>query len=342
MNKNEIAKEGCWMLPDILEKYFGIKPERAIRLNGQERYLKGDVLYTIVPVTHLEQKVLVELYEMSEHMAKFSDRKVSLFTAGKNHAFLITHENEDYVLLRNRYRPAARRKRLGRKLARFHERGKNLQADIEVLNRAGKWPELWGKRVDQMERAWSAFIQEPPKDEFDRMFLESFPYFMGLAENAIQYAKDTELDEKPHYHDRATICHERFYEGLWEGEQEIRNPFDWVYDHHSRDIAEWIRHQYFKSGGAIRPELQAFIRDYESVSPVSPFAWRLVYARLMFPLHYFMTVEEYYHAGSLPRQKPLEEQMKRHLRDTAEYEQFLRSFYAMANVKYKLPAVGWL
>lgn len=328
---------------EILEKYFGIKPDRTMHINGKECFLAGDVLYTIVPVTHMEQKVLIELYEMSEHMAKLQDRKVSRFTAAKNHKFLVTHENHDYVLLRNEYRPRKMRtQRLGRKLARFHERGKRLQAEIDALNRVGEWKSFWSMRLDQMEKAWSVFIQEPPREDFDRLFFESFPYFMGLAENAIQYVTDTELDEKPHYWDQASICHEHFISGLWEGPQEIRNPFDWVYDHPSRDIAEWVRNEYFKSKRTLRPELQTFLYDYESIAPISPFGWRLVYARLLFPLHYFVTVEDYYQAQSQPRQKGLEEDMKRHLRDTSDYEMFLRTFYQIADVKLQLPVVDWL
>ncbi|WP_340084853.1 spore coat putative kinase YutH [Siminovitchia sp. FSL H7-0308] len=328
---------------EILEKYFGINPDRSIHLNGKERFLAGDVLYTIVPVTHMEQKVLIERYEMSEHLATLRDRKVSRFTAAKDHKFLVTHENHDYVLLRNEFRPQSRRiQKTGRKLARFHERGKRLQAEIEALNRIGQWKSLWSMRVDQMEQAWSAFIQEPPREEFERLFFESFPYFMGLAENAIQYVTDTELDEKPYHWDQATICHERFSSGLWEGAQEIRDPFEWVYDHPSRDIAEWTRSQYFKSRRALRPELQTFLYEYESIAPISPFGWRLVYARLLFPLHYFVTVEEYYQSNSQSRQKWLEENMKRYLRDTSDYERFLRSFYQLADVKLHLPAVEWL
>ncbi|MFS0647037.1 spore coat putative kinase YutH [Siminovitchia sp. 179-K 8D1 HS] len=331
------------MSVEILEKYFGIKPDRIIQLNGTDRFLAGDVLYTIVPVTYMEQKVLMELYEMSEHMAKFRDRKVSRFTPAKNGKFLVTHENQDYILLRNEYRPPSMRtQRTGRKLARFHERGKRLQAEIDALNRVGQWKSLWSMRLDQMEQAWRAFIQEPPREEFDRLFFESFPYFMGLAENAIQYVTDTELDERPSYWDQAAICHERFFNGLWAGEQEIRNPFDWVYDHPSRDIAEWIRNQYFKSRRAVRPELQSFLYEYESIAPISPFGWRLVYARLLFPLHYFVTVEDYYQGNEQPRQKRLEEEMKRHLRDTSDYEQFLRSFYGLADVNQKLPVLEWL
>lgn len=330
------------MVMDILEKYFNIKADQSIHIGRQIRHLSNGLLYTIVSVTHVKQEVLIELYEMSEHMAKNSDKKVSRFVSGKEGQYLITHENEDYVLLQNQFHTTSRNRKSGRQLAKFHNRGKNLPASITTLNRAGEWKDFWAARLDQMERVWTDLTQEPPREEFDKMFIESFPYYMGLCENAIQYVTDTELDEELQNFDYGTICHERFHEDLWKNEKEIRNPFDWVFDHPSRDISEWVRDRYFKGRRTLRPDMMNFLNEYQSVSPISPFAWRLIYARLLFPLHYFVCVEDYYNTHSQSVKKQLEDTLSRYLRDTKDYEQFLRSFYIMAGVKKKLPAVEWL
>lgn len=330
------------MLMDILEKHFNIQVDRSIHIGRQIRYLSNGLLYTLVSVTHVKQEVLIELYEMSEHMAKHSDKKVSRFVAGKDGKYLITHENEDYVLLQNQFHTVKRNREIGRQLARFHHRGKRLQAPITALNRTGEWKDLWAARLEQMEKVWGRMIHEPPREEFDKMFIESFPYYMGLCENAIQYVSDTELDEQLHQFDYGTICHERFHEGLWKSEQEIRNPFDWVLDHPSRDISEWVRDRYFKSNRTIRPDMLNFLRQYQSISPISRFAWRLIYSRLLFPLHYFVCVEEYYNTNSQTAKNQLEETLARYLRDTQDYERFLGSFFMMAEAKKNLPAVDWL
>ena len=39
-----------------------------------------------------------------------------------------------------------------------------------------------------------------------------------------------------------TICQERFTPLLWHQTKRLKLPFDWVYDHPTRDIAEWIRY----------------------------------------------------------------------------------------------------
>ncbi len=49
-----------------------------------------------------------------------------------------------------------------------------------------------------------------PNQEMEKRFLETFPYYLGLTENAIQYLVDTEIDDLPRSVDAATICHHRF------------------------------------------------------------------------------------------------------------------------------------
>ena len=54
-----------------------------------------------------------------------------------------------------------------------------------------------GKRLDQLEKFWQSQVMNHPSDVFDQLFIESFPYYLGVAENAIQYVVDTEMDDTP-------------------------------------------------------------------------------------------------------------------------------------------------
>ena len=58
-----------------------------------------------------------------------------------------------------------------------------------------------------MEKVWNNMLYQQPESEFDRMFMESFPYYMAMTENAIQYLVDTELDDEPKSIDYGTVCH---------------------------------------------------------------------------------------------------------------------------------------
>jgi spore coat protein YutH len=92
-------------------------------------------------------------------------------------------------------------------------------------------------------------------------------------------------------------------------------------------------------------ELKRFFEEYQSISPLSPFTWRLLYSRIIFPLHYFECIESYYITTSEQDKKVLEEKLMRILRQSGEYERFLASFYQITDAPIKqlnLPLLEWL
>ncbi|MBS4173943.1 spore coat putative kinase YutH [Bacillus sp. FJAT-49736] len=329
---------------EILREYFNITPDTSFLDGKYLRYVKEEKIYTLVPVTNMKEEVLVELYLMSDHLASQGDRNVSVFYAAKDQKFLVTHQEEDYVLLLNSYTKVPAKRSFGRKLAKFHQRGRSIQVEIQHTSSLGKWKVYWEKRLEQIEKVWYQVVQENPNNDFDHMFVETYPYYMGLCENAIQYIVDTELDEEPLDIDVGTVCHERFNNDIWGNRMWIRNPFDWVFDHASRDIAEWIRQQYFRKNKSFLPDVQNFLDEYQGVTSLSSFSWRLIYARLLFPLHYVECIEQYYLTNSEKQHKQLEERLHKHIRDSAEYESFLGNFFQLLGrnpVKWNIPEIGW-
>ncbi|MBP1913139.1 spore coat protein YutH [Lederbergia galactosidilyticus] len=332
------------MSEDILRNYFDIHPETSRRIGDQMYYLVEGSVYSTVQVTQWQEEALLELYEMSEHMAKIGDKKVSTFVPANDQKFLITLNEQDYVVLHNHYVNSSNRKNRGRQLARFHERGRYLQSPITQLNREGQWKEFWIQRLEQMEKVWSGLVREPSEERFNQLFVESFPYYLGICENAIQYVKDTELDESFGQSDQRTICHQSFGESTWDSSQiAIRNPFDWVVDHRARDIAEWIRECYFLHQRSYKPLITKFLQGYQSIAPLSKFSWRMIYGRLLFPLPYFLSVENYFLSPSEASKKQLEEKLDRYIRNAQEYEVFLREFFHLANQQTgEMPPIEWL
>lgn len=331
------------MTEELLEYYFEIKPEETIQDDGLIRYRSGYSLYTIINVTQWEPDTLIELYEMSEHLAKNGDQLVSRFIPTNEQKFLVTYKEQDYIVVHNYlFRPNHKRN-IGRQLAIFHERGQYLPTQVVKLNRLGEWKNYWVKRLEQIEQVWSQMVRSPSGDPFDMMFIDSYPYYMGLCENAIQYYTDTLIDEIPGQFDQGTVCHQYFADGLWKGKFPIRNPFDWVFDHPARDLAEWVRDCYFRQPTSYTNDLQTFIQEYTSIRPLSRFGWRLLYARLLCPLHYIQCVEEYFLTNSEGKKKELEERLSRILRDASQYEYFLGNFYEIARgTDEDLPIVKWL
>lgn len=292
-----------------------------------------------------EENDVLELEQIAQHLRNFGDNHVPMFVPTTEGNLITTWEQNQYCVLANRQSEKQKKLHLGRKLARFHERGRRVPFQIERSSRIGQWKDLWEKRLEQMEKVWNGLLFQTPEDEFERLFIESFPYYMGLTENAIQYLVDTEIDDDPIETDSGTVCHERFTRNSWGADYFIKNPFDWVFDHRSRDLAEWTRERYFRNNQTYDKDLQQFFTEYQSISPLSSFSWRLLYSRLIFPLHYFECIENYYITRSEQDKKMLEEQLSKILRHSEEYERFLGSFYYVSGAPIRrlhLPQLEWL
>src|SRR5699024_2140553 len=71
--------------------------------------------------------------------------------------------------------------------------------------------------------------------------MDILPYIIGISENAIQYIAESEIDTRFHDADQGTITFQR-YQG------NLNAPIIWasdlVYDHPTRDLAEYIRFKY--------------------------------------------------------------------------------------------------
>lgn len=333
------------MLQKMLENQYGINAPEYVKLDTYDALRGNGWLYLISNPAGKEEEDITELGKIAEHLRNYGDQNVPIFLSSKDGELITTWEQNKYCVLANRQTENQPKIKLGRKLAKFHERGRRVPFQIERSSRIGQWKQLWEKRLEQMEKVWNGLLFQTPEDEFERMFIESFPYYIGLTENAIQYLVDTELDDEPIETDNGTVCHSRFTKNTWGGPYIIKNPFDWVFDHRSRDLAEWTRERYFRNIQTYDMELRQFFADYQSIAPLSPFSWRLLYSRLIFPLHYFECVENYYITRSEQEKKVLEEDLSKILRQSSEYERFLASFYPIAGAplkNLKIPQLEWL
>lgn len=332
------------MLQRLMEQQYGLRIDNEFKVGAYQACTDQRYLYMIIPIGSMDENSIGELEKLSQHLADNGDTAVCRFIKTKDRNTIVEWEKKRFCVIakENTTRPI---KRLGRKLAKFHHRGRTVPYEIRSISRIGMWKSFWEQRLDQMERVWNEQLMQSPENEFVRMFIESFPYYMGLAENAIQYLSDTEQDDDPTNIDSGTVCHERFSFKTWGRENTIKNPFDWVFDHCARDLAEWTRERYFINIKTYEPDLRQFFQDYSSIAPLSSFSWRLVYARLLFPLHYMECVEEFFITASEQTKLIQEERMKRYLSQSRDYEEFLKDFYGLTGApirRFQIPVVEWL
>ena len=334
------------MIEEVIYENYGIVVERQESNSRFPSFKAGNAIYNIIPLEKLEQEELAERQNMSEHLQRQGDRHVSTFILANHGSYVSEVDKQLFVLLANEeVQQPQRIQRVGRELAIFHARGRSINETITKCSRIGQWKKLWEARIDQLERMWSQKLQAHPNNEFEKLFIETFPYYMVLGENAIQYLVDTEIDDNPEAVDSGTICYERFQQQTWSEAGMMKNPFDWVFDHAVRDVAEWVRNYYFQHLHTHQRGVAEFFQEYQSVEQFSSFSARLLYARMLFPIHYFETIEEYFSTPKESRSHELEEALSTMIKTSQHYERFLKKFFELAKIsaeQMQLPEVGWL
>ena len=333
------------MLQKLLKQHYGIDAVECSPIGHYQSCKDEQQRYLLIPVQQKAEEVIIELDQIAQHLKMTGDRNVSTFLTIKEQKHVVELNSNQYCVLKFNENDRRSLTRIGRKLAKFHYRGRSISFPVEKITRIGQWKSLWEKRIDQMEKAWNEMIRHDPENEFDAMFFESFPYYMAIAENAIQYLVDTELDDDPKAIDYGTVCHIRFTNHTWGDEIIMKNPFDWVLDHCSRDLAEWTRERYFHNYRTYEPEVLRFYEEYQSVQGLSSFSWRLLYARMLFPIHYVECIENYYSSQSEQEQRMLTERLEKFLQGSNDYEKFLGDFFQIVSAPVRqqhIPVLDWL
>lgn len=333
------------MIEEMIYQNYGIQVEQEEKNSRYPSFRSGNIIYSIIPIGKLEQEELAERQKMSEHLWMQGDRFVATFVLANYGSYISKVDDQLFVLLANEMLQSNQSERTGQDLAIFHVRGRSIQETITKCSRIGQWKKLWEARIDQLERVWADKLQAHPNNEFEQLFIETFPYYMVLGENAIQYLVDTEMDDTPDKMDSGTVCYERFQQNTWSGKGRMKNPFDWVFDHATRDIAEWVRDYYFHHTHTHQRGIMQFFQEYRSIEQLSSFSARLLYARLLFPIHYYEIIEEYFSNSKESRSNELEEVLSIMTKTSQHYETFLKKFFQLADLPTKqmqLPEIDWL
>lgn len=330
----------------FIQQRFNIYPKESFQMNQYTAVYDGNFLYIIVNVHEHEQDQLVERFQIAEYLRRQGEKDVPMFQLGIDRKYVQKYGDKYYVLLKLEHWRNEPFYSVARALASFHQKGFTMQSNIKNLNRIGKWKQLWEKRIDHLQKLWQNIVANQPANEFERLFVESFPYYAGISENAIQYFVDTTIDDTPQSLDSGTICHERFQEQTWARPIVWKNPFDWLIDHPSRDLAEWTRNCYFNDNRyTMEKKLQQFFHEYQLILPLSSFAWRLLYARLILPLHYIQMIEGYFYERKEDLNRSLEKRLRKYLDESEQYEQFLTNFFDIIHVPKRslgIPKLDWL
>lgn len=313
---------------ELLADHYRIHPGDRVTIDGRTGFLADGSIYftmksTDVETVHLEQAVLA--YYLLEN--GFSH--IALPIKNMKNEWFTVYGKEHYLTYRVTMRNSERQNN-GTALAAFHQIGSAYSYEPKALSSYGAWRQLWTDKL--------TLFEERIKNSPSKLLLDVLPYVIGMSENAIQYLRETEETESRFSEiDQGTITFLRFHHQF---HREVLWPDELGYDHPARDIAEHLRALFlFRKPDDIQRQ---FIHDYEEIRPLSPFSLRLIYARLLFPIHLFDAMEQFFYSDETSQHEQVLTDM---IARQADYEKRLRNFFKMKGVdpeEVQLIEVDWL
>ncbi len=185
------------------------------------------------------------------------------------------------------------------------------------------WGLLWSKKVDYFEYQ----INELGKDK--TIVLNSLSYYIGLAENAIEYVNKINKVIGISNFDNITLSHRRiFYPNT---NLNYLNPLSFIFDLEVRDVAEYLKVEFFNNEDSFLD-----LVTYLKIKKLSSYSYHMLYARLLYPTYYFDAYED------IINNNGDENKLISIVNKINEYELFLKKAYFEISKYTNLERIDWI
>ena len=182
------------------------------------------------------------------------------------------------------------------------------------------WGILWSNKIDYLEDLINENGKKYP------LIVDSFNYFVGLAENAISYFNSILIDTDYRY----VISHKVI---RWDDMVDVLyNPMNIIFDFRVRDVAEYIKNSFFNNNYNIFNELVVYLKK----SQLSLMEVKLLISRLLYPSFYFEMYEDILIDNK--EEKIILEIISR----LDDYEEYLDKVISFFRVYFDVDEVEWL
>lgn len=199
-----------------------------------------------------------------------------------------------------------------------------LNKDKKELYR-NNWAKLWESKVDYFEYQ----IKELGRNK--KIILNSFSYYIGLAENAISIANICELYNKDNMNEKIVLSHRRINYPCME--YEFYNPLEYIFDIQVRDVSEYLKSMFFYTD---RNHTIKELKNYLLSTRLSNYEANMLYARLLYPTYYFDIYEK------VIEDLKEESELLDIINKVDEYELFLKEAYFELSRMYKIEQINWI
>ena len=286
-------------MKSIIKVYYNLEPLEIIEEKDFYCFYIKDNKYYFVPFNNDEKQVLFIYNELLKRNIKVNE---IVFTI--DNKIVVNYNNKLYSLLRvNCYE---------NELVDV-----NNFFNIFVKYDVSNWSLIWSDKIDY----YSYQVHERGLKK--ESVLNSFSYYVGLAETAIEYCNLLNINNVP-----TAIQHRRIYANNYE--INYLNPLNMVIDFSIRDYSEYIKSCFFNSSITLDD-----ISNYFDKMKYTDIMVNLLYSRLLFPTYYFDIYDEVINDSN---DKKLIDIVKK----SNDYEEFLKKFYYYFKDRYNLIPIEWI
>jgi len=286
-------------MKNIINYYYGLFPDKVIHQENIFYFWFNKNKYYFVPFINDENMVLT-IYEkfLSEK------KKINKILLNKFGKLVTKYKNSDYAMIMV---DCIENEII--ELENFY--------NISFEGKVSDWAKIWEQKLDYFE--YQVNQRGLGKDNI----LNSFSYYVGLGENAIQYYNFVDKKEVD-----TGIQHKRLYAKNYE--INYYNPLNMIIDYSVRDLAEYIKFLFFF--GDFKEE--KIIRYLDKLS-LNNSMFNLFYARLLFPTYYFDFYEKFIN------DEEDDNNLLIILAKSTDFEIFLKNMYIYFSNKYQLIRIEW-
>lgn len=182
------------------------------------------------------------------------------------------------------------------------------------------WGNLWSRKIDYLEELINENGKKYP------VIVDSFNYFVGMAENAISYYNNISLNETYKF----VISHRiiKFNDTV----ECLYNPLNIIFDYRVRDVAEYLKIAFFKNNLNVYYEFKNYLKNNNlSVNEI-----RLLVARLLYPSFYFDMYDD------IIIDEKEEKIIFNVITRLDEYEEYLSNIIEYLSINYGVEDILWL
>ena len=293
---------------NFIEYFYGIKIDKVIDNNKYYSFVYNEYIYKLFVYDDNKNNINF-LYDINKQL--IGNTLMSEIIINNNNEILSNYNGISYILIKIY---ANINKNISLEEISFIS--KTLYRHKLNIN----WGLLWSNKIDYLEDLINENGKKYP------LIVDSFNYFVGMAENAISYFNSIVIDNNYKY----VVGHKiiRWYDTV----ESLYNPLNITFDYRVRDVAEYIKNSYFNKNYNIFNELITYLRK----NHLSLMEVKLLISRILYPSFYFDMYEDILIDNK--EEKIILEVISK----LDEYEEYLSIVINFFKTNYNIDDIEWI